>query len=179
MTAIGTDSQVRLNLEHLVGSFPTYANDPPVLLDEISNLGLHLQVKRRIELPDKLLFAIGLALPGRALLETIGRKTGKPRRTPVGDGLVGNQFWIVAEHGMRADYVRNIQTNPRVRLKLREGVRFAGITARHICSRKMIPGSASGGLLLNCRAALRMQASCASLELNCLRCGLIWMADSR
>jgi len=28
-------------------------------------------------------------------LETIGRKTGKPRRTPVGNGLVGKQFWIV------------------------------------------------------------------------------------
>jgi hypothetical protein len=33
-----------------------------------------------------LLFAIGLALPGYALLETIGRQSGKPRRTPVGDG---------------------------------------------------------------------------------------------
>ncbi len=139
---------------------------------------VHLLQKYFLNPPIKLLFAIGIARPGYALLETLGRKTGKPRRTPVGDGCVGNQFWIVAEHGVKAGYVRNIQTNPRVRLKLREGVRFAGITARHICSRKMIPGSASGGLLLNCRAALRMQASCASLELNCLRCGLIWMGDA-
>ena len=41
----------------------------------------------------------------------------------MGDALVGKQFWIVAEHGMKAGYVRNIKQNPRVRLKLREGFR--------------------------------------------------------
>ena len=46
-----------------------------------------------------------------------GRKTGKPRRTPVGDGRIGNQFWLVAVHGMKAGYVRNIEHDPRVRLK--------------------------------------------------------------
>src|SRR5215470_10408087 len=84
---------------------------------------VHALGKYVLNVPDKLLFATGVALPGRALLETLGRKTGKPRRTPVGDGLVGNQFWIVAEHGMRADYVRNLVQNPRVRLKLRHGIR--------------------------------------------------------
>jgi deazaflavin-dependent oxidoreductase (nitroreductase family) len=66
---------------------------------------------------------MGLPLPGYALLETKGRKTGKPRRTPVGDGRIGNQFWLVAEHGTKAGYVRNIEHDPRVRLKLREGFR--------------------------------------------------------
>jgi hypothetical protein len=32
-----------------------------------------------------------------ALLEIVGRKTGKLRRTPVGNGRIGAQFWIVAE----------------------------------------------------------------------------------
>jgi deazaflavin-dependent oxidoreductase (nitroreductase family) len=73
--------------------------------------------------PIKFLFAIGLVPPGYVLLETIGRKTGKPRRTPVGDGRIGGQFWIVAEHGKRAGYVRNIENNPRVRVKLRQGFR--------------------------------------------------------
>jgi deazaflavin-dependent oxidoreductase (nitroreductase family) len=58
---------------------------------------------------------IGL-LPGWALLETAGRKTGRRRRTPVGNGLVDGTFWIVAEHGRRAGYVRNIEANPRVRV---------------------------------------------------------------
>ena len=70
----------------------------------------------------KILFAIGVVPPGHALLETTGRKTARPRRTPVGDGRVGSQFWLIAEHGMRAGYVRNIANNPRVRLKLRSGI---------------------------------------------------------
>ncbi len=53
------------------------------------------------------------------MLETIGRKSGLPRRVPVGDGLDGDTFWIVSEHGRRAAYVRNIEANPRVRVKVR------------------------------------------------------------
>jgi deazaflavin-dependent oxidoreductase (nitroreductase family) len=58
-------------------------------------------------------------LPGTALLETRGRKSGQPRRTPVGDGLRGREFWIVAEHGYGASYVKNIQADPRVRVKVK------------------------------------------------------------
>ena len=85
--------------------------------------------------PIKLALAIGLPLPGYALLETTGRKTGKPRRTPVGDRHVANQFWLVAEHGMKAGYVRNIERDPHVRLKLREGLRYRWHTGTaHILS---------------------------------------------
>ena len=83
---------------------------------------VHFLQKYLFNPPIKFLFAIGLVPPGYALLETTGRKTGKPRRTPVGNGLVGRQFWIVAEHGQKAGYVRNIVGNPRVRLKLRDGL---------------------------------------------------------
>jgi deazaflavin-dependent oxidoreductase (nitroreductase family) len=84
---------------------------------------VHFLQKYLFNPPVKCVFAIGLAAPGRVLLETTGRKTGKPRRIPVGIGLVGRQFWIVAEHGQNAAYVRNIISNPRVRLKLRDGMR--------------------------------------------------------
>jgi deazaflavin-dependent oxidoreductase (nitroreductase family) len=57
-------------------------------------------------------------IPGWSLLETTGRKTGRPHRNPVGNGLAGDTFWIVAEHGYRADYVRNIQVDPRVRIRV-------------------------------------------------------------
>jgi deazaflavin-dependent oxidoreductase (nitroreductase family) len=58
--------------------------------------------------------------PGQryALLETIGRKSAQPRQTPVGNGLDGNVFWVVAEHGRAADYVRNIEANAQVRVKV-------------------------------------------------------------
>src|SRR5215470_1800700 len=41
-----------------------------------------------------------------------------------GNGHIGNQFWLVAQHGMKAGYVRNIERDPHVRLKLSEGFRF-------------------------------------------------------
>lgn len=56
-------------------------------------------------------------LPWYALLETRGRRTGKARRTPVGDGLRDDAFWLIADHGYASAYVRNIQADPRVRLR--------------------------------------------------------------
>ena len=74
------------------------------------------------------LFRLGLPAPGIAILETTGRKSGRPRRNPVTNGLDGGVFWIVAEHGRRASYVRNIEANPRVRLRI--GRRWREGTAR-------------------------------------------------
>src|SRR5687767_8184117 len=56
----------------------------------------------------------------QALLETIGRRSGRPRHNPVGNGLSrdGRTFWIVAEHGRDASYVRNIEAHPRVRVRV-------------------------------------------------------------
>lgn len=59
----------------------------------------------------------GVPGTGAALLETTGRRSGLPRRVPVGNGLRGDAFWIVTEHGWSADYVKNIQKDPRVRVK--------------------------------------------------------------
>jgi deazaflavin-dependent oxidoreductase (nitroreductase family) len=60
----------------------------------------------------------GLMRRSTALLETIGRKSGQRRITPVTNGLIGDEFWIVTEHGSDAGYVRNIEANPRVRVKV-------------------------------------------------------------
>src|SRR4051794_27438945 len=63
----------------------------------------------------KLAWRLGIPPPGDALLETTGRRTGQPRRTPICDGLDGETFWLVAQRGRRADWVQNIQADPRVR----------------------------------------------------------------
>ena len=59
------------------------------------------------------------AVPIQTLLETTGRKSGEPRRTPIGGKLDGRIFWLVSEFGDRSQYVRNIQADPRVRVRVR------------------------------------------------------------
>jgi len=71
---------------------------------------------------------LGVPLPMVVILETRGRRSGKPRRIPVGKALEGDTLWIVAEHGHRAAYVRNIEAHPQVRIKL--GRRWHSGTAR-------------------------------------------------
>jgi hypothetical protein len=72
----------------------------------------------------RLLFAIGLNPLGLAILETREHASGKIRRVPVGNGRKGDSFWIIAEHGTRAGYVRNIARDPHVRVRLRVGLRY-------------------------------------------------------
>lgn len=82
---------------------------------------VHLFQKHLLNPPVRLAMAKGIIPPGYALLETVGRKTGKPRSTPVGGALEGDTVWIVAEYGRTAGYVRNIEGTPRVGIKLRRG----------------------------------------------------------
>ncbi|MFB7499192.1 nitroreductase/quinone reductase family protein [Streptomyces sp. NPDC056161] len=58
-------------------------------------------------------------LPLQTVLETTGRTSGLPRRTPVGGRRVGDAFWLVSEFGLKSQYVRNIQADPRVRVRIR------------------------------------------------------------
>ncbi len=98
----------------------------------------------------------GVAPRALALLETAGRRSGLPRQTPVGNGLVGDTFWLIAAHGTQADYVRNVQAQPRVRVKV-GGVWRAGTAL-------VLPGddpaARSRVLPFQCDAAIgRMMAS--------------------
>jgi deazaflavin-dependent oxidoreductase (nitroreductase family) len=56
-------------------------------------------------------------VPGFGVVETVGRRSGRPRRTPVGGRLSGNTFWLVSGLGRDANYVRNVEADPRVRVK--------------------------------------------------------------
>ena len=67
--------------------------------------------------PVRLAWRLGLGPPGDALLETIGRRSGLVRRTPICDGQEGDTFWLVVQHGRRTHYVRNIEANPHVRVR--------------------------------------------------------------
>ena len=78
----------------------------------------------------RLAFAAGLPPTGDALLETTGRRTGRRRLTPVCDGLDGDTFWIVSQHGRSSGYVKNLAADPRVRVRVNEGSGNAWLTGR-------------------------------------------------
>jgi deazaflavin-dependent oxidoreductase (nitroreductase family) len=61
---------------------------------------------------------LGLPLPMVVILETTGRKSGLPRRNPVGKAIEGDTLWVVAEHGRKASWVRNVEANPRLRVRV-------------------------------------------------------------
>ncbi|HEY9290013.1 MAG TPA: nitroreductase/quinone reductase family protein [Microlunatus sp.] len=66
----------------------------------------------------RLLLRLGLAPKAFALLETTGRRTGELRTTPVGNGLIGDTFWLIAARGLTAHYVANLRAKPTVRIKI-------------------------------------------------------------
>ncbi|USQ80166.1 nitroreductase family deazaflavin-dependent oxidoreductase [Ornithinimicrobium faecis] len=66
----------------------------------------------------RLLLRLGVAPNAFALVETTGRRTGLPRQTPVGNGLIDDTFWLIAARGEAAHYVRNLRDTPGVRVKI-------------------------------------------------------------
>jgi len=70
------------------------------------------------------LFKLGITPPGMALVETIGRRSGAVRHTPVSyTAGEDDTLWLIAQHGEHAGWVRNFEANPRVRVRLGRGWR--------------------------------------------------------
>lgn len=63
---------------------------------------------------------------GYGVLTTTGRKTGKPRHRCVRAVRRGDVAYLVAIKGARTGWLKNIEANPQVRLRIRGGA-FAGI----------------------------------------------------
>lgn len=64
-------------------------------------------------------------VPGHVLIETTGRRSGRHRRIVVGMHLDDDVGWMVAEQGRHAGYVRNLEANPRVRVRVQRRWRSA------------------------------------------------------
>jgi len=76
---------------------------------------------KNIQKIHRLLYAIGFGpLIGRIilLLTTTGRKSGKKRVTPLQYELIGNDYYLGSARGLNADWVRNIQSNPQVEVRV-------------------------------------------------------------
>ena len=61
-------------------------------------------------------------------LTTTGRVTGKPREIEIWFTEHAGRYYVIAEHRERAQWVRNLRAEPRVRVRL--GQRSFAATAR-------------------------------------------------
>ncbi len=69
----------------------------------------------------RVLYAIGLGrVIGKIilLLTTVGRKSGMKRVTPLQYEKIGDDYYLGAARGLKADWVRNIQSNPQVEIRV-------------------------------------------------------------
>ena len=57
-------------------------------------------------------------VPGFALIETTGRRTGRLHQVPVGARLQDGSVWFVAAHASHAHYIKNIKADPNVRVRV-------------------------------------------------------------
>ena len=70
------------------------------------------------------LYRIGLGglMPMQLLLTTVGRKSGQPRRAVVdvlGHDAATDTYYVTSVYGAHADWYRNLQANPAVRVQVR------------------------------------------------------------
>jgi deazaflavin-dependent oxidoreductase (nitroreductase family) len=76
---------------------------------------------KHIQKIHRVLYALGLGpiIGGFILLlTTTGRKSGLKRVTPLQYEEIGGEYYVGAARGVRADWVRNIQSNPQVELRV-------------------------------------------------------------
>jgi len=87
------------------------------------------QRMKRVQKIHRILYTIGLgALVGRIilLLTTTGRKSGLKRVTPLQYEEIEGKYYLGAARGLNADWVRNIQANPNVEVRVKT-CHFVGI----------------------------------------------------
>lgn len=61
-----------------------------------------------------------------AYLTTIGRRTGRPHRIEIWFGVEEGRVFLMSGGRDRADWVRNLQANPRLELELGDGM-YSGL----------------------------------------------------
>ncbi len=80
------------------------------------------QVMKRIQKIHRVLYAIGLGpIIGKLilLLTTTGRKSGLKRVTPLQYEEINGRYYLGSARGLKADWVRNIQVNPKVEIRVK------------------------------------------------------------
>jgi deazaflavin-dependent oxidoreductase (nitroreductase family) len=63
---------------------------------------------------------LGIHIPLTIELETVGRKSGEPRRVPLNGRAEHHELWVISQHGRRAGWAYNVTANPRVRVRIKD-----------------------------------------------------------
>ena len=84
---------------------------------------LHIIFWRIVNPPTRRLAGL---VPWWVLLETTGHKSGRKHRVPIAAGpREADGMWLNAVHGRHSAWVRNIEANPTVRIRVRRRWREA------------------------------------------------------
>jgi deazaflavin-dependent oxidoreductase (nitroreductase family) len=76
-----------------------------------------------MRIPPRIAYALGFGkIIGHfvLLLTTSGRKSGKPRVTPLQYEEIDGRIYIGSARGMKSDWLRNIQANPIVEVRVKD-----------------------------------------------------------
>ena len=87
------------------------------------------QRMKHIQKLHRVLYKLGLGpVVGKIilLLTTTGRKTGLKRVTPLQYEEIDGKYYLGAARGLKADWVRNIQANPQVEVRVKS-LNFQGL----------------------------------------------------
>jgi deazaflavin-dependent oxidoreductase (nitroreductase family) len=90
---------------------------PGLIEEERRRRGRHMRLWRLVNPLARPLAGIA---PWWVLLETTGRRSGRPIRTPLARGPVdgGETTWLIAVHGAATTWVKNLEAAPRVRIRI-------------------------------------------------------------
>jgi len=85
-------------------------------------MSFNWKLMKKIQKIHRVLYAIGLGpIIGKIilLLTTTGRKSGLKRITPLQYEEINGRYYLGSARGLKADWVRNIQINPKVEVRVK------------------------------------------------------------
>ena len=85
-------------------------------------MSFNWKLMKKIQKIHRVLYAIGLGpIIGKIilLLTTTGRKSGLKRVTPLQYEEINGRYYLGSARGLKADWVRNIQINPKVEVRVK------------------------------------------------------------
>jgi deazaflavin-dependent oxidoreductase (nitroreductase family) len=91
-------------------------------------------------------------------LETVGRKSGAPRRVPLTGGADETGVWVISQHGRRAGWAHNITANPQVRVRVGDEWRTGTAAFRPDDDVRARARSFANGTVASAATALAMRA---------------------